>query len=535
MVDKDNAEQVNDHAANDYKLSVNDDGVYLVVFTRNETSAPLSEPVILDEMRKHGFQDINYSLIIKTIREAAGQPVKVAMPPLVPDEPEIRIVVTRDYMQATLQILITKKTRPLLPKEVEDKLADEGIIYGIDQVAIQNAFRRPGMQVVCARGLPAVKGQDAYISYEVDLENSGRPEELAGGRVDFKNLNTYIMVAEQQVIAKKFPPTAGSPGRDIFGKVVPAKPGKDIAWPIGQNVEITSDNQMVAAIAGHIIVQNKRICVIPAIEVDGDVDLSTGNINFSGNVIVHGSVQVGMSVIASGSIEIMGTVYGGIVEGKNVIVRMGIKGMNRGHIRAEGSVITKFIENAIVDAGDEIKVSEVILQSQTTAGKRVIVEGRHGSIIGGRTSAGEEIRAKTAGSHLAANTDLEVGINPALRDEYAMLRQATKENNSLLDKTQKALNILRANQANLSPERQEMLLNLTKSQFMLMGQAETMRKRLQELESSFEKIRNGRIRIADTAFPGVKIVVSTIVMPIRDIVRCCSFLAENGEIKIGSY
>ena len=80
-----------------------------------------------------------------------------------------------------------------------------------------------------------------------------------------------------------------------------------------------------------------------------------------------------------------------------------------------------------------------------------------------------------------------------------------------------------------------MLLRLTKSQFVMAGQIDTMKKRINEIEIIFEEAKFGRIRVSDTVFPGVKIVIGTLVKPVRESQKFVSFFAESGDIRIGSY
>jgi hypothetical protein len=105
-----------------------------------------------------------------------------------------------------------------------------------------------------------------------------------------------------------------------------------------------------------------------------------------------------------------------------------------------------------------------------------------------------------------------------------------------LDQTQKALVILKAmDQSTMPPEKKEMLLKLTKVLFNLVGQIETMRNRLNEIELALEEMRFGRIKVADTMYPGVKVVIGTLIKPIREALKFVSLYAEEGEIKIGTY
>jgi uncharacterized protein (DUF342 family) len=112
---------------------------------------------------------------------------------------------------------------------------------------------------------------------------------------------------------------------DVLGQPIFPKPGKDMPMPLGKNV-YADGNRIRAAIAGQLQLVNNKLHVSPVIEIKGDVDLSTGNVEFVGNVVVRGSVQSGFTVKADGNVEIFGSVSGGTVEGANIVIRMGIQG-----------------------------------------------------------------------------------------------------------------------------------------------------------------------------------------------------------------
>jgi uncharacterized protein (DUF342 family) len=157
-------------------------------------------------------------------------------------------------------------------------------------------------------------------------------------------------------------------------------------------------------------------------------------------------------------------------------------------------------------------------------------------IVGGQITAGEEIRAKVAGTQLAIATELEVGVNPVLREEYHDLCKNIHKVEASLDQTQKSLQVLRSvNQSSLTQERRDLLLKLTKAQFQLAGQAETMRNRIIQIEADLDQIRQGRIRIAEAVYPGVKIVVGTHVKSVRETIRFVTFYVDDGELKTSSY
>ncbi|MBP2654926.1 MAG: Flagellar Assembly Protein [Firmicutes bacterium] len=519
-----------------YQITLDEQGVHLVVYPPKNEGTPVKDADILNDLKGRKISGVNVGLVVRTVKEAAGVAVKIAENSATElAEPEFQILVDRERMEASLTIILPKNSRELTLAEVMEKIHSAGISHGIDEEAIKRVMQRPGSRGVCAKGDRPVDGTDAKLKYFIDMENKGRPMELADGRVDLKDLNLFTVVNEGDLLAEKIIATPGKAGIDVLGQPAYAKSGKDILMPAGKNVRI-EDNKLYAAISGQVQFINNKINISPVIEIKGDVDLSTGNVTFVGNVVVRGSIQNGFKVEADGNVDIHGSISGGTAIGKNIVIRGGIQGMQRGEVKALENVTAKFIENGIVTAGSDIIVADAILHSRVNAGKRLIVEGKRGIIAGGHVMAAEEIRAKVVGTHLAVATELEVGVNPEIRQEYQTLRKELKTAEASLDQAQKALTILKSmNQNEMPPEKREMMLKMTKAQFHLAGSIDGMRRRVTEIEHIFEETRFGRIRISDSIFPGAKIVIGTLVKPIREIQKFASFFAEDGEIKVGSF
>ncbi len=514
-------------------FSISQEGaeLFLTVFPSEGEGKAVSEAEIVAELDKRGVVEYDQKTITHEINKPSAQAVKIATI----GQSEIHVEISKDRMEATLQIDMSKNAPLLTWDEVLEKINASGIAFGFDEAEARKALDRPGNRVVIAKGQPAVNGIDSQIKYHVDLENKGKPVELDDGKVDYKDLNLFTIVMQGDLLAEKIPSVPGVPGSDVLGIAIVAKAGKEVPLPLGKNVQAV-ENTITAGIAGQVVVANNKISVVPVIEIKEDVDLSTGNIEFVGNVVVKGSVQPGFTVKAEGNIEVYGTVSGGIVEGKNVVIKMGIQGMHRGYVKAVENVVAKFIENATVQAGNDVIVNEVILHSRISAGKKVIVEGKRGLIAGGNILAGEEIRAKMLGTQMSTSTELEVGVNPQLREEYQNIRREIKKVEVSLEQTQKALSILRGmDQTTMPQDKREMLLKLTKAQFHLVGQVETMRNRMTDIELAFEEMKYGRIKVSEVMYPGVKVVIGTLVKPIREALKFSSLYAEDGEIRIGSF
>lgn len=517
-----------------FTISKDKDGLFLTVYPANGGKSVL-EPDVINALKEQNIVNFNYPLLVKAVKEAAGQPVRIFSPEEEKKEADIQTFVERDRMEAFVSIKAAPDSQPPTPKDIVAKLEAAGVKYGIDQERIQRACQYMGAKMSVAVGKRPIDGKDAYISYLIDIESKGKPTELENGSVDYKSINSFIKISEGEVIAEKFPSMPGTAGLDVLGNTVPPKPGRDIPLPLGKNVKAV-DNKLIAAISGQVVLANNKVSVIPTVEVNGDIDFSSGNIDFVGSVIIKGSVQPGFYVKAEGDIEILGSVCGGIVEGNNVTIRMGIQGMLRGHVKARSNIYAKFIENSNVSADLDVIVTDVILHSHISAKHKVIVEGKRGLIAGGKVTAGEEIRAKSAGTQLAVVTELEVGVNPLLREEYQNLKKELRKVEATHDQTQKSLALFRSlDQNQLPPEKRELMLKLTKAQFQLAGHLETMHTRLCEIEKELDEIRNGRIRISDIVYPGVKIVVGNQVKPVREQIRFVTFYVDEGELKTSSY
>lgn len=526
-------EKQGDEAAQ-FLLELLPDGLWLTVYPLAEGAPGAEVGAVLEGARNLGYRNLNSMAIAEVVRDAQGVPVKLAEKIEVP-EPEVQVIVARDRMEAFLQIHAPKGARALSVDEVLGKIQAAGVVFGVDSDAVLKAVERLRSNTTIAKGQPAQDGRNAEIRYLVSTETKGRPQELADGRVDYKSLNLFVNVAEGDVLAEKLPATLGENGCDVLGQTLFPKKGKEAALPMGKNTRIEED-KLIATQAGHVLLSGGKLSVVPVIELKADVDLSTGNIDFTGNVIVGGSVQQGFSVKAGGNVEIRGSVSGGSVEGKNITVCHGIQGMNSGKIKAEENINARYIENGVVEAGGDVVINDAILHSRVSAGGRILVEGRRGVVAGGHLMAGGEISLHAGGTHLAPVTVLEVGIDPVVKDEYRRIRDEHQKMNQMLEQTQKALTILKAIEpSKLPPDKREMLLRLTKTQFQLVGQIEAIRNRMMQIELLFEEVRTGRVRVDDVIYPGVKIIIGALVRPIREPIKHSSFYVEDGEIRVGPF
>lgn len=526
-----------------YLLRFTGEGVYLTVYPRAEETAQFALTEITEILHAHGFMKYSVELLTNLMRQADGEPVKIVEEEQLPREealslvpPRFIIEASKDRMKANLKIEVEDNSMKPTFEMAMEELKKRNICYGVDEAGVRKAVDMVGNPMIIARGNPPVHGENAILVKKIDLEHRGRPQELKNGRVDFKNLNLFRTVKKGDLLVERIPHTQGTSGMDIYGNTVAAKPGKPAMLPMGKNTKIVEEHKLIAAIDGQIVLQGAKYVVDPSIEIRGDVDLSTGNIEFSGSVFVRGSVQAGFFIRAEGDVEVAGTISGGTVEGRNVIVKAGIQGMNRGCIKAKEDVRSTFAENAKIVAGRDAIITDSIMHSRVSAGKHIIVDGGRGVIAGGMLAAGEEIAAKIVGTQMDTNTRLEVGVNPMLKEEYQQTKKALEKAEKTLGDALKAINLLKTIPVeNLTQQKREMLLRLTQSQFPLANEVNQHKARLQQIEAAFEEMKSGKIRVSNVMYPGVKLIIGSVMKSIQSKVEHASFYEEEGDIKIGSY
>lgn len=542
-----------------YLIEFLQDGVYVTVYP-NKGSEVLFE---LSDVRQtlHDNNVNNYDVIelSKIIREAAGQPRRIADGiDEVPEEVEpestgevtaeadaeepkeetvagIILDISRDQMVVTVRYDTSQGTKLPTAEDIKAALEEKGVVYGINEEAINEGVKSL-TPFVAAEGLQVKHGENARIERKFDLSGKGRPKIDEFDRADYKDMNLFVLVKKGDLLAVRIPQTEGVPGKNIYGMDVPARNGRPIPVPQGKNTEIRNDNELYATIDGQIVDSTRKIDIDPHLSINSSVGPATGNIDFTGGVTIKGNVEAGFMVKATGDVEIGGMVNGAQIEARNVLIKGGINGQNRGYIKAAEDVQAMFAENASIEAGRDVSVMDAILHSQVRAGNRVYAEEKRGTITGGSIAAGEEIRCKIVGSSAAVATKLSVGVDPALHKQYTELCRECKEDKARLKQITQMLNTLgKIDVSRLPQQRIDQINALTRSQFPLAGKIKRAEKEIMELEEAMNRMNDGKIRVADTIYPGTRISINSVIMNVQTSIRRCLLTVKDERINIGTY
>lgn len=290
-----------------------------------------------------------------------------------------------------------------------------------------------------AEGKEPVQGKNAYIEYQFNTDKSAKPTLNEDGSVDFFHLNILNHCNKGDVLAVLHPQQPGVPGENVLGERIAPAEVRGETLKFGHNIELSKDKTMLTAMVdGHVELVEGSVFVSNELVVE-NVDTATGNIEYEGNVQVNGNVATNFEVKAKGDIVVKGVVEGAkLIADGNIIIARGMNGMGRGTLQAGGNIVSKFLENVTAQAEGYV-ASESILHSRVTAGGEINVDGRRGFITGGKVTATGTVNVKTLGSEMGADTIVEVGADPKIKERINELQKQIMEDTKTLQTVQPIL------------------------------------------------------------------------------------------------
>lgn len=530
-------------AVTDYfNLEINKKGVFGKILNGVEIKEEEFNKMLLEiffYLEKREVKNINKEAVRAIMLNKKGEPVKIA------DYIEnyyidgtFEIGISEDKMEGWLELGEPIRGNDVSYDKVLFEIEKKGIKYGIEYELIKESVLNKvyNKKIVFAKGDLPQKGKDAEIEYKFETDISPKFYIDEMGRVDYKTIiNSVKNVDMGAVVAVIIPQENGIDGKNILGEVIKSEHGEEKKFIKGDNViEGMNSNELISMIAGRVTLKKNEINVYPVLEIFGDVDLKSGNIDFLGVVIIKGNVRDGFKVNAKGDIIVEGLVEDAIVtSGGDIFIKSGIVGKEGGNgiVKAEGSVNTKFIQNMKVTAKKNIEVLEHILSSFIEADEGVFALNGKGKIIGGKIIAGKKIAAREAGNMYGVKTEIEIGITEQM---YFQKIKTDTEYNGKVDELEKIELGLRKVLDNLYWKNPEMdkvkYINDLKKDIVRISEEKY------KIDDAVKKIKKGEIFIRDTMFKGVVLKIDGVQINSKESFNYVRFyLNDKNEIGVGSF
>jgi len=449
------------------------------------------------------------------------------------------IKVSDDLMKVYLTV------KPFAQQDIDISLNDvlqtlqsRSISFGIKEDVIKNTLDKVKQEkfsmenVLIAEGTQVINGEDGRLEFLFNINKKIKPHEGAHGKVDFHDLSIVENVGKEQPLVKLIDSTPGTPGKNIYGKMVNPVHGKPCAFTIGENTKVSDKDPklLVSCIEGNVRYFGEVVSVKSCYLVEKDVDFGVGNITSKGTIIVHGDVKSGFVLEAGGEVEVWGTVEDSVIKSKgNVLVRGGFIGSGKGKIEADGDVTISFARNQTIVAANVIILREAV-GCTIYAKNTVRVNGDKISIEGGITTAGTMIEVESLGSKNEVHTDVEAGIDYTAHQSQMSTRKEISGLKAVLKTIDKELNTLHA----IKKAKGELPAQYTKTFDHLLSRREESAKKLKDLEiEEIISVNEGaKIVVNKVVHPGVEITIGESTMAILEEYKKATFYLSEDEIRI---
>ncbi len=285
-----------------------------------------------------------------------------------------------------------------------------------------------------AKGNPPIDGRDGKLVWIVRrFQAVPDPKEGESRFSDFFHLGLFENVRNGQEIARLYKPKPGKAGEDAVGKSLAAKNGKPLPIKLDKSVALKSSNRpegfdmISAASDGYVREEQGKISVHTVLEIPHHLDYSIGHVDFVGDVVVRGDVNIGFNIKAKGDITIFGSVLG-----ENILVSekgIEIKGFHQGGEKAALFARTKYTVSvahhvrAEVHGAIFVKKEALDCQLRTSS----VVDIKDGIIQGGCIWSVHGVKAKELGNSAGLATRVEIHTTSEISQEFENLQANVKK------------------------------------------------------------------------------------------------------------
>lgn len=365
--------------------------------------------LVVDALKVHN-ENVKTETEMATTEGRSPKPVE--MPPL---DAKAEFTLSGDGMAGWLILFPPMGAGAGVDKGDVKLLIDEkNIVHGVNDEYINSMLKnnRYFHMFPVVMGTAPITGKNGRITEYYAKERTCTFTPDADGNLDYRAQNYFQPVFQDGTICEIHLPTDGTPGLSALGDEVPPQPGEPANVPMGTNTHVTeAGTELVADIDGDVVFENGVFVVRCAMQIAGDVDYSTGNINFMGDVHIKGNVRDKFIVRATGSVLVDGLLESAIIDADgDVIIAGGVLGDNEGTIRSRGNVRAKFMESCSVYAAQSIQTDYILGSEIFCDGPLMVVSGK-GIVMGGSVSVHSYIEVKSIGSpHTGRVTTLNMGV-----------------------------------------------------------------------------------------------------------------------------
>ncbi|MCX7710988.1 MAG: FapA family protein [Clostridia bacterium] len=445
---------------------------------------------------------------------------------------ELRAYITLSVMESEF----AEDKKVLLVREILQKLTDKGIIFGIKKDVLINNLCN-AKQLLVAEGIPPESGQDSVIKlYEL---KEVKPEVKEDGNVDHYELNLINKVEAGDWLGERSDPTEGIPGKSVKGNTILPMAGKKYPLFYDKNSvkEVAEEGKttLYATRTGAVHFDGDRIGVSNHLEITGNIDFRTGNVDFDGYLTVKGTVEDNFSVAANKDVEILGDYGVGSIreiiskEG-SIYIKGGIAGKSKAIVKSKKDIYTKFVSDATIICEGSVHIGFYCLNSNIIA-KEVILDSSKGQIIGGNIQAEIRVVSSVFGSASEKRTLVIVkGFDrKVLKARLEKVILSVEEFRNNLARTKQEISIY-ANTPDLTREQKNAYEIVREKYSLIREELKDLEDEKKALVSYLRAHGEGEVCILKKAYPGTAIEIKKITKEFDKPIIGTTYYVQDGQL-----
>ncbi len=422
---------------------------------------------------------------------------------------------------------------PLTIQKVRDLLNSQKIIRGIKINEIEKAITdankslTPQKNVLIAEGTFPVSGKDGNVKFNFDMEQRKFDFTiLPDGRIDYRSSLNLLLVKKGELLAVIEDPLPGVPGSDVYNNSIPAESGIPASIIPGKGIDVSPNKkEFIANTDGCIMYNRPSLSVVDSYVVKGDVDYSTGNINFNGIVIVCGNVPDGFEIRAEGDIIVFKNVEAArLIAGRDIIIKGGVQGKGKGLVNAGRDIYTDYVQNGRLEAQGGIEIGNFSINSYIATTNQLKLLQKRGAFIGGELYALKGIDVRSLGSEQGVKTYVEIGTDFIVLKKINELNQVftmLSTNLSKIDQTLKTVSAALKKDPSLLSSRKPLIVKALAKRKEIENNKNILQVKIDQLKEQAQYCEPCFAKILDTCYTDVTIKIrnchTTITKPRSNI------------------
>jgi hypothetical protein len=251
------------------------------------------------------------------------------------------------------------------------------------------------LEAIIARGTPPTHGTngrfelDPHLAQQLERIKAAKASDATArsddavnpdssdtndAAVDHYNTSAFVIVDRETVIGRLTPPTEGEDGTDIHGDIIPAQPGRRATLDEHPSITVRRDGTIIANKHGRLVVRPGIVRVDHELVIRGNVDFSTGNIRFPGDVTITEGVKDRFRIESERSVRVLRLVEAAFIHADlDAVLETGAAGRERGEIHAARDIHAGYLDAVAIHAGRDCTVEREITNCTADVGRNLVV------------------------------------------------------------------------------------------------------------------------------------------------------------------